>query len=350
MRVLHVTEALGGGVQSAIVNYVRGVPEAEHSLFSRARDGQGTHGLPDAIAHEGYRGGLVGFFTRMRQKVREESPDVIHLHSSVGGAARAVLGSGPGIVYSPHCYALERTDVSAPERWSYEAIERLLARRRQVIVAVSPREAELSLRLNRRNPVEVAHNPTPFAHVTRAAADRDIVVMVGRLSPQKAPERFAAVARLAHRGTFVWIGDGDADSRAELESAGVQVTGWLPPEEVQAWLRRAALYLHTAAWEGGPVSTIEAAALDVPVLARSIPSMASLGYALAGGTDAEMAASVDAFFDDESYRDEVAQAGRYVVRNSSHDAMSASLRAAYDLARTQTASSGAVGETVGLRR
>ena len=52
----------------------------------------------------------------------------------------------------------------------------------------------------------------------------------------------------------------------------------MPPAAVRDRLTAAQLYLHTAAWEGGPVSTVEAASLGLPVLARGIPSMVSLGY------------------------------------------------------------------------
>lgn len=346
MRVLHVTEALGGGIQSAIANYVDGLDEVEHTVFAREREGQATHGLGGGVELELYSGGLAGFFRRLRAKVLEERPDLVHLHSSYAGVARAVLPPGYPIVYSPHCFAMERRDVPVPVRWAYGAIEFALAMRRQVVVAVSPREAAIARRLGPRNPAVVVLNPSPFERTeptaSRAESAGQEVVMVGRISPQKDPALFADVAR--HFGDaptrFVWVGDGDLEDRSALERSGVEVTGWVPPQHLRARLEAASLYLHTAAWEGGPVSTIEAAGLGVPILSRDIPSMRSLGYATAGATAADLAGTVKRYFDDAAFRERVAKATSAVARDASRSSMTEALRGAYATATTARASRG----------
>ena len=345
MRVLHVTEAFGGGVQSAIVNYMDGLPEIEHSVFSRARAGQQTSDWAGAVAHENYEGGLPGFYLRLRGKVRDERPDIVHLHSSFAGAARAVLRGEPAVVYSPHCYAMERRDVAAPLRWGFGMVERALARREDLTMAVSPREAEIGRRLSPRTPVSIVLNPSPWEEagsrpVAEPRSHRREIVTVGRVSPQKAPQLFAAVARaLAPTGIeFVWVGDGDPDGVEALRTAGIDVTGWMPPSAVRDRLAGAALYLHTAAWEGGPVSTVEAASLGVPVLARGIPSMVSLGYSDAGETTEQVSASVIRFFAEPGYAEAVAAASAGVAAASTLSGMREGVRAAYAsaLARAST--------------
>ena len=333
MRVLHVTEALGGGVQSAIVNYIDHLPEVEHAVYSRARGGQSTYSWSRPVSHESYTGGLGGFFVRLVRKVRQERPDIVHLHSSFAGAARAVLPLGTAVVYSPHCYAMERRDLGAVPRAGFAAVEWLLARRTRAVVAVSPREAELSRRLSTRVPVVVALNPAPFeAPASRApSSDPAEVVMVGRISPQKDPGLFAAVAAATRDAPwrYVWIGEGDPDARAELVRAGVEVTGWTPPELAVQRVARARLYLHSAAWEGGPLSTIEAATLGTPVLARDIPSMSSLGYALAGEHPVQLAGAVTRYFADPVHAQQVAKRTAAVAQASSAAAMSIAVRDAY---------------------
>jgi glycosyltransferase involved in cell wall biosynthesis len=348
MRILHVTEALGGGIQSALANYVEGVDaiegagRVEHAVFSRARAGQQTRDAAlAAIAHERFEGALPGFFRRLRAKVRDEQPDVVHLHSSFAGAARAVLPPSVGVVYSPHCYAMERRDVPAPARLGFALAEYALGRRRhQVTVAVSPREAQISTRLNPRNPAVVALNPSPFGREARRQrlwSEREIV-MVGRISAQKDPSLFARVAHSCRDldCRFVWIGDGASAERSLLAGEGIEVTGWAEPGAVRQRLTGAALYLHTAAWEGGPVSTIEAAALGVPVLARTIPSMRSLGYPLAGETAAEVASSVHRFFDDDAYAEEVGRRTRGTADAARPAQMASGLREAYTRAAAWT--------------
>lgn len=341
MRVLHVTEALGGGIQSAIANYVDGLSEVEHSMFARARAGQTTHALESGLAsHEVYSGGLAGFFLRLVAKVREEKPDIVHLHSSYAGIARAVLPRSQRVVYSPHCYAMERRDVPLPVRFAYGAIEFALARRRQVTVAVSPREAAISARLNKRTPTAVVLNPSPFGldsdHLPVLGTMGE-VVMVGRISPQKDPELFADVARvLSHDGLRLsWIGDGPADDRGALEAAGVHVSGWIAPSDLRCRLEHADLYLHTAAWEGGPVSTIEAASLGLPILSRAIPSMRSLGYPLAGETPQQLAHHVRRFFAEPRFAARVAAQSAALATDASKPAMATALRSAYTSAMTR---------------
>lgn len=338
MRILHVTEALGGGIQSAIANYIDGLPDVEHAVYSRARDGQQTHSWPDTVEHEQYDGGLPGFFLRLRAKVRDEKPTVVHLHSSFAGAARGILPAGTAMVYSPHCYAMERQDVVAPVRWIFATVEFLLARRRQSTVAVSPREAEIAERLNPNSPTVLVLNPSPLGDEPPAERAGDEVVMVGRILPQKDPEFFAAVARASADGPgrFVWIGDGDQEERATLRESGVEVTGWVPPSELRGRLRRAALCLHTAAWEGGPVSAVEAAALGVPVLARDIPAMRSLGYAVVPGPPERLAAEVRHFFTDPDFARRIARSSQAVVEASSRPAMAEGLRSAYAKAIVRT--------------
>jgi glycosyltransferase involved in cell wall biosynthesis len=333
MRVLHVTEALGGGVQSAIANYIDHLPEIEHSVYSRARDGQSTYSWSRPVSHERYTGGLAGFFVRLVRKVRQERPDIVHLHSSFAGAARAVLPPGTAVVYSPHCYAMERRDLGAVPRAGFAAVEWMLARRTSGVVAVSPREADLSRRLNSRVPVAVALNPAPFeAPSSQAPASEPAeVVMVGRISSQKDPRLFAAVASATRDSPwrYVWIGDGDPEARDELVRAGVEVTGWTPPDRAAQRVAGARLYLHSAAWEGGPLSTIEAATLGTPVLARDIPSMNSLGYALAGERSDEVAGAVTRYFSDGAYARHVSRRTAAVAEASNTQAMSESVRLAY---------------------
>jgi len=85
---------------------------------------------------------------------------------------------------------------------------------------------------------------------------------VGQIRLQKDPMRFSQVAKavLAQRDDveFIWVGDGEQESKQALIAAGVNVLGWKTPDEVKALLQSSRFYLSTALWEGMPVSPIEA--------------------------------------------------------------------------------------------
>ena len=58
--------------------------------------------------------------------------------------------------------------------------------------------------------------------------------------------------------------------RELLINSGVQVTGWKSRAEVLELVSDLDLYFYTAAWDGFPVSVLEAANYSVPMLLRSI--------------------------------------------------------------------------------
>jgi hypothetical protein len=130
-----------------------------------------------------------------------------------------------------------------------------------------------------------------------------VIVTVGRITPQKDPGFFAeTVAAVRTDADWRWIGDGDPEMRRLLEAAGVEVAGWMKNCDVLRSIADADLYLHSARWEGAPVTLVEAAAIGTPVLARSITCLEGLGFQLAGCTPVDSAATIDRFFTDSAFR------------------------------------------------
>ncbi|MFE0748288.1 glycosyltransferase [Gordonia sp. NPDC058843] len=327
--VLHITEALGGGIHTAIYNYALISQEFSHEVFARVRAGQQTHDWPDSIRTIYFEGSLLGFLRSAGASIAEKQPDVVHLHSSYAGLLRAWIPKKTRVVYSPHCFAIERDSEHKIVLGIYRVLEAALARRHSTVIGVSPRELAIARELNRSGEKVLVPN---FAErrVTTPRESSDgggacHVVGVGRLSTQKDPIFFKNVAEILGRGyTFTWIGDGEPAMKEALIAAGVEVTGWLSPDEVASYLQRADLYLHTARWEGSPLSAIEAASAGCPVISRDIPSMESLRYVLGGASPREVAKVVEKFFCDESFSTEVAcQTDAVVSENSLEIARSA---------------------------
>lgn len=336
MRVIHITEAFGGGLRTAIVNYITATPQIDHTLLARIREAHVTTSIPPSARLEPYSGGLVGFYRRALGVVADGDYDIVHLHSSLAGVLRAVLPPSSRIVYSPHCYAME-SDRVHPKTLAYWTAERVLAVRPQFLSAVSPREIELGHRLNKKMAARFVPNavtPTvrPPSPAERTPSTRPTIAMLGRVCHQKAPRYFAEIAtHTSDRYRYLWIGDGD-EGRGSLEEAGVEITGWVTPDRARELLASADLYVHTAAWEGGPLATLEAADSGCPVICRDIPSMRSLGYELAGATPRATAAAIDRYFTEDVYRATVMSASTQLLRTYSIQRMSDELTSVYTAA------------------
>jgi glycosyltransferase involved in cell wall biosynthesis len=296
-RILHVVQKYSSGVGSAIAQYTHSLPDVEHHLLSgTAVDAEGD--LADQARFAGTHrmdGSLLARIRRIREVVADLRPDVVHAHSSHGGAfTRLALRRGRHhIVYTPHCFAFERQDVRWPTRATFRLVEMALALNTSVFAACSPREATLSERLS-GSPVVLVPNVAPLhdARPPRQPGQRPTVVGGGRISPQKDPEFFADVVRGLRREESalraVWLGDGDPVGRAVLEDAGVEVTGWLARADVVRELGQADVYLHSALWEGFPLMVAEAVALGVPTLVRPVPSFEQVPLALTVATPGDV--------------------------------------------------------------
>jgi glycosyltransferase involved in cell wall biosynthesis len=288
MRVLHVVESIGGGVLSSVLSMVDATPDIEHHLAVWHRrehadtgDGRGAFAAVRDLAGPPRRVARA-----LRDLVDSLAPDLVHAHSSYAGVLTRSFDLGAAVAYSPHCFAFERTDLGPVSRAAVREVERSLVRRTEVLVACSPHEGGLGSELGFQRVVTVPNRAlrSPAARVRRGGPFR--VVAVGRVSGQKDWQYLLDVKReverrAAARGTtppgWAWLGSGDADGEQALRAAGVEVSGWLPRTAVVARLGVAQAYVHTAAWEGAPVSILEAAAVGLPIAARSLPTLVSDG-------------------------------------------------------------------------
>ncbi len=306
MKILHVTESLGGGVQSAISKYTHLTSESEHFIYGKVRDGESTGEYSEGSILFEFRGTALAFIFGVRNMIKDVRPDVVHIHSSLAGLARLLVPINLPVLYSPHCYAFERTDKGLMWRKSIRFVESILALRPQVTIAVSPHEANLAKKLYKNSSVFYVPNVLMDSSVKRSLSLRPTVVMVGRIGVQKDPSLFASVSKLlGHLYDFLWVGDGDTKFRNELIDSGVQVSGWQSPSEARKLVASSHLYFHSAAWEAAPISTIEAAASGVSVLARGISTMVSLGYFVTPSSAEEISVAINKYFTDLNYRDSV---------------------------------------------
>jgi glycosyltransferase involved in cell wall biosynthesis len=329
LTVLHVVEKYRSGVGSAIAQYTRSLPEVEHHLLSGTPvDAEGDL-AEQAHFHSTFQmtGSRLAKVRRVREVAHALRPDVIHAHSSHGGAyARlAVSRAGFRVVYTPHCYAFERQDISSAARGAFWVAEALLALNTSAFAACAPREWQLSAWPTRRAPRHLVPNIAPEGVPQRLARTpgSPLVAGGGRLSPQKDPDFFLdLVGRLREQVPqlrAVWLGDGEPGSRDALRAADVEVTGWLPRAEALPVLATADLYVHSALWEGFPLMVAEATALRVPTLVRRLPCFADVPQQLTLAGQDDTAAALACLADDGSAEANVAAWSAVLEHNTEAD-------------------------------
>ncbi|WP_407638579.1 glycosyltransferase [Burkholderia paludis] len=286
MKIVHIVESSATGTLSMvclIANRLAREGHDVHVVYSvRPDTPPGLAAMFDArvtLHHVQMQGAsLLRNVFRLRAMLTALGPDVVHLHSSIAGflGRLSTLFALPGTAffYSPHCISFMRRDISQLKRLAFVALERLACARKCLYVACSESEGR-AIRAWLRQPAVVIENavgdgaPRAASDDTPPAADGPVcVTTVGGVRTQKDPALFARIAHgMRGRGMrFVWIGDGDDALKAQLADAGVEVTGWLPRDEVARRLERADVYLSTSSWEGMPVSVIEAMLAGRPVV------------------------------------------------------------------------------------
>jgi len=204
---------------------------------------------------------------KIRKIITASKPHAVFMHSSFAGflGRIALLGKPVQCYYLPHCISFMRQDISKIRRILFTLLEWAGAIKSATYVACSNSE---SLAIKKYIPfrpcvvVENAVNVDAWIHKGGWDKRKLQVITVGQIRFQKDPMRFAKLAKavMSKRNDvqFIWVGDGDGDSKQALVDAGVKVLGWKTPSEVKDLLKSSRFYLSTALWEGMPVSPIEA--------------------------------------------------------------------------------------------
>ena len=227
---------------------------------------------------------------------------VVHAHSSFAGLmVRAGIANRPSrrVVYTPHCFAAERRDISRAARLAFIVAEFALSLNTYKFGACSIHEHRLASRMFAQKGSVYVPNTAP---ARLAEADEKTtapqalqplrIAMLGRVSPQKDPLFFAGVVG-GLRSTVpdiqaTWIGTGTAALEQHLTDASVSITGWLSSSEAQERLGEADIYVHTAAWEGFPMAILEAHRAGLLIVARDIAALRGDGNEWLGHSPADI--------------------------------------------------------------
>lgn len=346
IKVLHVAESWGAGVATAVLTYVRNAPEQEHHLLYGNRRETSALAAGWCSGFATVRSMPEGHLRRIgsaRATAAELDVDVVHAHSSFGGAyIRLGLRSSKRrrIVYTPHAYAFERGDVPELQRKLLYSLEWLLALNTDTFAACSPREQRLSTWKHSGSRVVYLPNVVDTAGMASATTGVQTgtegvlsVAGSGRAGEQKDPAFFIrCVQSLRAHGHGVagtWIGGGDTVAEERLRSAGIEVTGWLDRFTATRLMAQQDLYLHTARWEGFPLAVLEASALGVATVVRERPHFHGLELPATITAPEDLVAQWERFSNPGARRELVALT-RETLAGNSPAAQARALRELYD--------------------
>ena len=278
-KILHIVESFGSGVFSFLVDLVNGTCKDFDIVIAYGVREETLPNFKDYFSDE-VKFIKVENFTRsikpskdlkalkeIKNIIKEEKPDIVHLHSSKAGilGRLAVNGNKIKMFYNPHGFSFLKQDDSKLKRIIYWLIEKFAAiiNKKCTIIGCSNGEYEEAKKLNRNsicinNGIDIEKLDEETAGFEEKAIDYDNlkICTVGRIGYQKNPDMFNKIAEAFPNLQFTWIGDGDLKDK--LTSPNITITGWRTREEVLKILNEQDIFILPSLWEGLPISLLEA--------------------------------------------------------------------------------------------
>jgi glycosyltransferase involved in cell wall biosynthesis len=293
--VLHVLEAFAGGTERHLLDLVRYLDSVEHVIVAPAEHhGRSTSRATQAAREAGARVELIDMSRsadphnlsaplRVRALIHRTQPDVLHGHSSIGGAiARlAALGTKIPVVYTGH--GLSRN------RWAMRT-ERVLRGRLDRFIAVSAGERDFAIQHGITTdeqsvviPNGIDLDPAPSSsrslrRMLNIAPSAPMIGCIARLASQKAPDLFVAASAIVMErrpdAHFILIGYGPLQRDVEqlalekgLGSSFHLVDGLVDAAEC---LSEFDVFTLPSRFEGAPYSLLEAMRAGTPVVVTNV--------------------------------------------------------------------------------
>lgn len=293
LKVVHIIEALGGGVYT----YFR-------DLSTFFGDDEINKNIETTIIYSGNRKeidsqkiktefsngvnliqvNMVREFSpfqdlksvfRLAKELKKINPDVIHLHSSKAGVLGRIayffLFKKKKLFYTPHGYSFLRTDISNTVRRIYLGIEKSFQRFfGGTIVACGDTEYEIAKKIG---PSKLVRNGIDISDVQRSFTPHQnqklTIGIMARITAARNPKLFNEIALKFPDFDFIWIGDGEL--KPLITAPNIRITGWiLDRKTVLNELNNIDIYMQISLWEGLPIAVLEAMALQKPVIATNI--------------------------------------------------------------------------------
>lgn len=298
LNILHITEALGGGVLN-IIDMLTKAQSADghkvtllHSVRENDTPSEETLNnlFPKSIQRVIYPmvtpiSPLADFKSLLKiiNLIRKIQPDVIHLHSSKAGVlgriACKLTGYSKRCFYTPHGYSFLRQDISIKKRNIFKRIEQLAGILGGTTLACSNSELYHAQHTAKQTNAILIENAVPVLSINQAHGSLNksdcTISTSGRICYPKNPKAFRDLAiSLEHtKSDFIWLGGGELEYELYKDHKlpnNLKVTGWLTRNEVTDKLQKTDIFVMTSLWEGMPLSLIEA---QVAGIAAVVPDV-----------------------------------------------------------------------------
>jgi len=305
IRILHIAQAAGG-----VDRYIRMLlkyldKEKFENILVCSQD----------FREEDYKN-LVDFFEQVkmdraigsndlkaigevRRLIKRYNPDIVYAHSSKAGAIARVadIGLKNHCLYNPHGWAFNMR-CSAKKKAMYTAIEKIAAPFCDKIICISDAEKQSALdkKICREDKLQVIFNGVDIEayengiHGTVKRKDLNIpedafvVGMVGRISPQKAPDIFIKMAKhvkdKVSNAHFIIVGNGDQEAEIKKYAKdndfldSLHITGWVDNPMSYVELFDVACLL--SRWEGFGLVLPEYMMARKPIVASRVDAIPNI--------------------------------------------------------------------------
>lgn len=305
IRILHVAQAAGGVDRyiRMLIKYLDKEKFENILVCSQDFHEEDYRGLIDSFEQvemtRSIGGNDLKAIKEVRALIKKYTPDIVYAHSSKAGAIARVadIGLRNRCVYNPHGWAFNMR-CSAKKKVMYTVVEKIAAPFCDKIICISDAEKQSALdkKICREDKLQVIFNGVDIeAYETEGHGavkrenlsipeDAFVVGMVGRMSPQKAPDVFVRMAKKVKDAVsnthFIIVGNGnqEAEIRRYAEDNGfsesLHITGWVDNPMSYVELFDVACLL--SRWEGFGLALPEYMMAGKPIVASRVDAIPNI--------------------------------------------------------------------------
>ena len=350
IRVLHVAQAAGG-----VDRYIRMLlkyldKEKFENILVCSQDfhEEGYRDLVDSFEQvemtRAIGGNDLKAIKGVRALIKKYNPDIVYAHSSKAGAIARVadIGLKNRCVYNHHGWAFNMR-CSAKKKAMYTVIEKVAAPFCDKIICISDAEKQSALdkKICKEDKLQVIFNGVDIeayengihgavkSRELNIPVDAFVVGMVGRVSPQKAPDVFVKMAKKVKDAVpnahFIIVGNGNQEDEIRKYAAdngfadSLHITGWVDNPMSYVELFDVACLL--SRWEGFGLALPEYMMAGKPIVASKVDAIPNIirdgenGLLVEADDDIGASKAVLRIYQEDGLRDRLVAQGMEDVHN-----------------------------------